>query len=445
VAVASSSLLTGCALGYTMGAAEPDPVCPGATSNPSTAAQADRSGALISWFGPTNSGDRTKLDAWCTTVGAPVVRLDPKEPVVHARKPSTLTVVAWNVSVGTADVPAFLEAELGHECRAGRAPPEDRRPFVLLLQEAFRRSDRIPDLLPQPTIPWRLGPEERPGEILDIGQIAERCGLSLVYVPSSRNGPQTEDGLREDRGNAVLSTLPLEEPTAIELPFEAGRKVAVAATVAGPDGPIRVVSLHLDVASTLLRTLLTGNGTRIRQAEALADALDVIGPALPTVAGGDFNTWSETETALRRFAVRFPDSPPADPTPTRTHFPTDHIFFRRGEADGGGRHGELPTRAGTLPLRPPRPRAGVEGVGSCSGRPFSEVAPGTLGQLAHWTRRPILGAVEDWFGLRSSELPVEVPLGLQTMEATGEILHRLPDPGQLNSHIVVGVPATVAA
>jgi endonuclease/exonuclease/phosphatase family metal-dependent hydrolase len=348
MAMAGASCLSGCALGYTMGTAEPDPVCPGATSNPLAAAQADRSRDPIAWFGPTNSGDRAKLDAWCATVGAPIVRLDPGGASTSPAGARTLTVVAWNVSVGTGDVPAFLAAELGHECGAGRTPPASRRPFVLLLQEALRRSARMPDLLPQPSIPWRLGPEERPGEILDIAQVAERCGLSLVYVPSSRNGPQTEDGLREDRGNAVLSTLPLAEPTAIELPFEAGRKVAVAATVAGPGGPVRVVSLHLDVASTLLRTLLTGNGTRIRQAEALADALEVMEPALPTVAGGDFNTWSETETALRRFAVRFPDSPPADPTPTRTHFPTDHIFFRQGEWGDGGTvtesYGRVPER-----------------------------------------------------------------------------------------------------
>jgi endonuclease/exonuclease/phosphatase family metal-dependent hydrolase len=336
--VLTCGALEGCALAYTMAPAEPDPVCPGAAEAPLLAAQTERSGPLIDWFGPENSGDRDILDTWCQTVGAPVVELDPAEgagrfapgdAVLSASDgPGGLTVVVWNVSVGTADVPAFLAAELGHECGPARSG-DAGHPFVLLAQEAFRRSARIPDVLPQASVPWRLGPEKRPGEILDVVQVVRECGLSLIYVPSSRNGPQTEGGVREDRGNAILSTLPLDDPTAIELPFEAGRKVAVAATVQGPGGPLRVVSAHLDVASTLLRTLLTGNGTRIRQAQAMADAIDMDAPELPVVAAGDFNTWSERETALQRLELRFPDSPPLDPTPTRTHFPTDHVFFRR--------------------------------------------------------------------------------------------------------------------
>jgi hypothetical protein len=47
-------------------------------------------------------------------------------------------------------------------------------------------------------------------------------------VPSARNGPQTIAAEREDKGNAILSTLSLKDLIAIELPFEAGRKVAVA-------------------------------------------------------------------------------------------------------------------------------------------------------------------------------------------------------------------------
>ena len=49
-----------------------------------------------------------------------------------------------------------------------------------------------------------------------------------------RNGrpPQTD----EDRGNAILSTEPLADLTAIELPFEQQRRVAVAATLRSRHG-----------------------------------------------------------------------------------------------------------------------------------------------------------------------------------------------------------------
>ena len=94
--------------------------------------------------------------------------------------------------------------------------------------------------------------------------------------------------------------------------FEAGRKVAVGATLDGPGEPLRIVSVHLDVASSLIRTLVTGNGTRLRQSEGLAEGLDLADPTIATVAGGDFNTWSETETALQRFSRRYPESPPPD-------------------------------------------------------------------------------------------------------------------------------------
>ena len=102
----------------------------------------------------------------------------------------------------------------------------------------------------------------------------------------------------------------------------------VVATIPRPSGErIRVVSVHLDVASTLSRTLISGNATRLRQALGLVAALDSM-ESLTTVVGGDFNTWSAGESALRRLASHFPDSPPWDGHPTRGPFPPDHILFR---------------------------------------------------------------------------------------------------------------------
>jgi hypothetical protein len=60
----------------------------------------------------------------------------------------------------------------------------------------------------------------RPG--LDVVALAKKYDLSLAYVPSMRNGSATDPLEREDRGNAILSTEPLSDARAIELPFGSG-------------------------------------------------------------------------------------------------------------------------------------------------------------------------------------------------------------------------------
>ena len=81
------------------------------------------------------------------------------------------------------------------------------------------------------------------------------------------------------------------------------------------------------MSSTLARTLISGNATRLRQALGLAEALESTENPV-TILGGDFNTWSASEATLKRLALEFPDSPPWDGRPTRGAFPTDHILYR---------------------------------------------------------------------------------------------------------------------
>ena len=187
------------------------------------------------------------------------------------------------------------------------------------------------------------------------------CGLSLFYAAGARNGHAQRDGKREDKGVAILSTLPLSDFIAVELPYEAARRVAVAATVHGPRGDsLRVVSVHLVSVTPVWRIFRTGNSSRQRQALAVVDALRVAerlraGPAnsaaqesvpcceqregalasyaIATVVAGDLNTWSTRETALRHLLDHFPQSPRPLAESTRGPFPTDHIFFR---VDGTG-------------------------------------------------------------------------------------------------------------
>jgi endonuclease/exonuclease/phosphatase family metal-dependent hydrolase len=229
----------------------------------------------------------------------------------------SLAVVVWNVAAGGGDLLEFLDKELNLACDAGGLRPGD---------------------VPAETIiPWRIVPDPWPGEFTDIVEIARRCRLALLYVPSMRNGPDETEGKREDRGNAILSTLPLSDFVAIDLPFEGSRRVAVAATVRSADGDrLRVASLWFSVSSSLFRVFVTGNATRLREALGLTEALGMLeefrgeAASIATAVGGDVNTYSGQETALRVLWKSFPESPAWDGEPTRGTFPTDHVFFRKG-------------------------------------------------------------------------------------------------------------------
>ena len=123
--------------------------------------------------------------------------------------------------------------------------------------------------------------KDRIRTVLDIVGLAERLGMSVAYVPSMRNGSATALESREDRGNAILSTEPLSDVRAIELPFGKQRRVAVAATITprgSTMGAMRVITTHFDT-----------NGDRVDQAEALAQRMESLGD-LPLLLGGDLNS-----------------------------------------------------------------------------------------------------------------------------------------------------------
>jgi len=331
---------------------------PGGRACPTPDAPGIETDLSIGWYSPIRSGDQKALAKWCTTVGPAVIDSLPTGRFGSWQPGDSLAVVTWNLHGGAGNLLEFIDVELGLSCdeRSAASGPHPAH-FVTLIQEAFRRSETVPSVPDGPTIPPPLTEKPRPGPRTDIEEVARRCGLSLFYVPSMRNGAAEYEGEGEDRGNAILSTLPLSDFIAIELPFEAQRRVAVAATVHNSErDSIRVVSLHLDVASSLLRLLTTGNSTRQRQGLAIADALletelaragvadsshearcypYCSNEATPqfnssTIVGGDFNTWSVNETVIKHFNREFPNSPPHDGQPTRGAYPTDYLFFRRG-------------------------------------------------------------------------------------------------------------------
>ena len=94
----------------------------------------------------------------------------------------------------------------------------------------------------------------------------------MVYVPSMRNGPE----LQEDRGNAIVSTEPLIDPIALELPFERQRRVAIGAsvqvrTIAGIER-LNLLDVHLEPLSAPASLWIFRNPRR-RQVAAVLDLL----------------------------------------------------------------------------------------------------------------------------------------------------------------------------
>lgn len=194
----------------------------------------------------------------------------------------------------------------------------------------------VPPARPGAVIPRRIASRYGRPPRRDIVEIAGSLGFHIVYVPSMRNGGAGRYGAAEDRGNAILSTLPLSKPTAIELPFEAQRRVAVAATLAGETSrreawQLRLVNVHLDHRSRVSRAMASFGAARLRQARALLRALPLDSPI---VLGGDLNTWSarRLEGAIRLLRAAFPATPgevgPTYPIAPGLSRPLDHLFFR---------------------------------------------------------------------------------------------------------------------
>jgi endonuclease/exonuclease/phosphatase family metal-dependent hydrolase len=214
--------------------------------------------------------DRTTLDMWCDSVGPPVVL----RPTVGDAAITGVTIVSWNIHVGGGRV-----GELVGQLRSG-TNDADSRGMVLLVQEAFRSGADVPESFPaRLDVPRAIRPR-RPAP--DVTALAQSMKMFAAYVPSMRNGKGTR-GEREDRGNAILSTEPLSDIRAFELPFGKQRRVAVAATVT-PRGnrspPIRVVSMHFDT-----------NGDRVAQAAAAALWFrELARDSMAIVAGGDLNS-----------------------------------------------------------------------------------------------------------------------------------------------------------
>ena len=239
-------------------------------------------GPSVSWLAPELARDVTSLSRWRRSVGPAVAVAVKAETASQAS--DQLVVVNWNMHVGGGDLHRLFA-----DVRRQAGPSV---PIVFLLQEAYRSGPEVPTVLDRDaTFASVIRGLRKDGGREEIEALAASLGLHTYYVPSMRNGgPLTSD---EDRGNAILSTVPLADLAAIELPFERQRRVAVAATVSGSTARgrpwrLRVVSAHLDNMVGARRLWIAGGeSARTRQARGLLAAL---GTQAPLVLGADLNT-----------------------------------------------------------------------------------------------------------------------------------------------------------
>ena len=239
-----------------------------------------------------------KLDGWRRNVGG-LVALDFPDTSgdSSALNATSLVVLSWNVWIGHGRLLEVVKRIRNGDFAEQGAEPD--LPLVVLVQEAYRHNPGMTAGLAKHAGGLRASPLGHSRE--DIVETAKALGMNLRYAPSMRNGT-TES----DRGNAILSTLPLENTAAIELPHLLQRRVAVMATVRV--GGIRqtVVCAHLDPRGPLSHRML-GAGGRASQVQHLLDALEhdsvIIGADLNIVAGRLEATWKLLHAAGFRMGV----------------------------------------------------------------------------------------------------------------------------------------------
>jgi endonuclease/exonuclease/phosphatase family metal-dependent hydrolase len=285
----------------------------------------------VQWTAPTDPDVSFRLSRWCATVGPVYFISNPR--VDDVRPIDRVAIVSWNIHEGRGRVDELIQRLRLGEFTAGE-PVVD---FVLLLQEAIRREHGVPPTIPDGyPAPRRIDGAEGTPPDLDVHRLAEG-GLAVLYAPSMRNGERAV----EDRGNAIVSTLALNDPALIELPLERQRRVVIVSSVEGTDRAgqrwhLGLVDVHLDTALALL------NGgpfeARRRQVVALLDMLRALGALNASdrteVMAGDFNTWKgRGEPAIKLLRQEFDGADPIEAAtwtgPLGLHATLDQIFVRR--------------------------------------------------------------------------------------------------------------------
>jgi endonuclease/exonuclease/phosphatase family metal-dependent hydrolase len=218
---------------------------------------------------------RDRLAAWRSNVGEPVA-LDLAPPISPSAVTS-LAILNWNLWIGRGRLAEVV----------GRVRESTDAPLVVLAQEAFRADASVPHRSVARRAAGGVPPRVVPRA--DIVELAEMLRLNLRYVPSMRNGTGASD-----RGNAILSDLPLAQVRGFELPFVLQRRVPLVATLPVAEGAIQIVNAHLDPRGPAGARVVGGEG-RARQTryllDRLADDLTVLGADLNLSRGRRERAW----------------------------------------------------------------------------------------------------------------------------------------------------------
>lgn len=278
----------------------------------------------VRWFGPGQADEVVRHFEWCRAVG-PMVLLRPDRP--RAKPVDSLAIVSFNMDMGAASALDLVDS-LRAGAFTGGAPIAD---FVLLLQETFREGDLVPDPAPAGSGVGRARfPSPRSGDRLDVVRLADSLGLDLFYAPIMRSGKgRNPRGLPEDRGNAMLSTVPQSRFVMVELPFAGTRRVAHLATMSGTtssgrEWSLQIANVHFTVGPVGPSAL---SAARARQARAMTAAVDSVGAV---VLGGDLNAFSIFGTAesVQILGRALGGSEQGDGAATRGWQRLDYLFFR---------------------------------------------------------------------------------------------------------------------
>jgi endonuclease/exonuclease/phosphatase family metal-dependent hydrolase len=292
--------------------------------------------SAVQWLYPPGDFDVQILESWRKAVGPPSVIEAAPSP--ERMSSESLVIVSWNAHVGGGNL-AQLILDLQAGRLTGRGPVSH---FALLLQEVFRQGPPVPAELPADARYARdIRPESDGERRVDIVETARAFGLALYYVPSVRNGKAARGLVPEDRGNAILSTETLSSLTAVELPFERQRRVALAASLSGETSSgaswtIRLINTHFENRARWQHFFKSFGSIRLNQARALLTALP---PGEITVLGGDLNTWfGESKEPAVRYVEQFFHRPPGSSEsktlmggPVLPDRMVDYLFFRTPE------------------------------------------------------------------------------------------------------------------
>jgi len=277
--------------------------------------------------------DRDALWQWRRGVGPPLYVPQPAHALAPPPDLRELVVLTWNAHLGEGRLADLIEA-----LRRGELTGSPVEHFVLLAQEVYRRGPDVPPFASGARSAQASPTEE--GEAADASEYAATLGLSMLYVPSMRNGAE----YLEDRGNAILSTETLSNALSMELPLERQRRVAVGASVEvmrdGVTSTLRVVNVHLETLNGP-RWLGLFRNPRTRQVRAIlgmlsASRFDTDVAWAGTVLGGDFNTIKAgIDEPAYRAARAWGINTGEDPRSTHRLGWIDHIFYRMPDGWAG--------------------------------------------------------------------------------------------------------------